>query len=108
MSLRLRPAACVATQGVMRGKPSSLSSRQVTVDGNRLILLTDGPDRLKAILDLIGSARTSLRLLYYIFAGDGSGKKVRDALVEARKRGVAVTVVIDDFGSSNKIGRAHV
>jgi cardiolipin synthase len=53
----------------MRGKPSSLASRLVTVDGNRLLILPDGPDRLEAILDLIGNARTSLRLLYYMFAG---------------------------------------
>ncbi len=85
----------------MRGKPSSLSSRMVTVEGNRLILLPDGPDRLEAILDMIGNARTSLRLLYYIFGGDWSGRKVRDALVEACQRGVAVSVLIDDFGSSS-------
>jgi len=85
----------------MRGKPSSLSSRMVTVDGNRLILLPDGPDRLEAILDLVGSAKKSLRLLYYMFAGDWSGRKVRDALLAAQERGVAVTVLIDDFGSSD-------
>ena len=70
------------------------------VDGNRLILLPDGPDRLEAILNLIGTARNSVRLLYYMFAGDWSGRKVRDALAAACKRGVAVTVLIDDFGSS--------
>lgn len=84
----------------MRGKPSSLSSRMVTVDGNRLVLLPDGPDRLEAILDLIGNARSSVRLLYYIFAGDWSGQKVRDALLAARERGVAVSILVDDFGSS--------
>src|SRR5687768_10269921 len=84
----------------MRGKPSSLSSRTVTVDGNSLILLPDGPDRLEAILDLIGKARSSIRVLFYIFAGDAAGRTVRDALVEARKRGVEVSVLIDDFGSS--------
>ena len=84
----------------MRGKPSSLSSRTVTVDGNRLVLLPDGPDRLEAILDLIGQARSSVRLLYYMFAGDRSGSIVRDALREACERGVDVTVLIDDFGSS--------
>ena len=72
----------------------------VTVDGNRLIVLPDGPDRLEAILDMIGTARTSLRLLYYIFGSDWSGRKVRDALVAACERGVAVSLLIDDFGSS--------
>lgn len=85
----------------MRGKASSLSSRMVTVDGNRLVVLPDGPDRLEAILDLIGNAQNSLRLLYYIFAGDWSGRKVRDALVAACQRGVTVSVLIDDFGSSS-------
>ena len=85
----------------MRGKRASLSSRTVTVDGNHLVLLPDGPDRLEAILDLIGNARSSVRLLFYIFAGDWSGRKVRDALLAARQRGVEVSVLIDDFGSSS-------
>ncbi|HJS41128.1 MAG TPA: phosphatidylserine/phosphatidylglycerophosphate/cardiolipin synthase family protein [Sphingomicrobium sp.] len=84
----------------MRGKPSSLSSRMVTVDGNRLILLPDGPDRLEGVLDLIGTARSSVRVLFYIYAGDWSGRKVRDALLAACGRGVAVSILIDDFGSS--------
>lgn len=84
----------------MRGTPAPLASRTVTVDGNRLVVLPDGPDRLEAILDMIGTARTSVRLLYYIFAGDGSGRLVRDALLAAQRRGVAVSVLIDDFGSS--------
>ena len=84
----------------MRGKPAPLASRTVTVDGNRLVVLPDGPDRLEAILDLIGNARSSVRLLYYIFAADWSGGRVRDALLVASQRGVAVSVLIDDFGSS--------
>lgn len=71
-----------------------------TIDGNRLTLLPDGPDRLEALLDMIGNAKSSLRLLYYIFAGDRSGRRVRDALLAAAERGVAVSVLIDDFGSS--------
>jgi len=62
----------------------------VTVDGNRLILLPDGPDRLEAILDLIATAQSSIRLLFYIYAGDWAGKRVRDALLAARRRGVDV------------------
>ena len=85
----------------MRGKPSSLSSRIVTVDGNRLILLPDGPDRLEAAVDLIGNATKTIRVLYYMFAGDWSGQKVRDALLAAAKRGIQVSVLVDDFGSSD-------
>jgi cardiolipin synthase len=70
-----------------------------TVDGNKLTLLPDGPGRLDALLDLIRSARESLRFLYYMINPDASATQVRDALVEACGRGVKVTVLIDGFGS---------
>jgi cardiolipin synthase len=42
--------------------PSDSSS--VVVDGNRLTLITEGPDRLAALIGLIDGAQRSLRLLY--------------------------------------------
>ena len=42
----------------------------VTVDGNRLTLLTEGPVRRTVLLDLIDGARSTLRLLYYIYRAD--------------------------------------
>ena len=70
-----------------------------TVDGNRLTLLDTGPRRLAALIDLIERAQTSLRVIYYIYSDDESGRRVRDALVDAATRGVAVSVVIDAYGS---------
>ena len=82
-------------------RPKAPSFAQVTkVDGNRLTFLPDGPDRLEALVALIEGAKSSLRLLYYIFAADASGDRVRDALVAATERGVAVSLLIDGFGSS--------
>ncbi len=69
------------------------------VDGNQLTLLIEPHQQLDGLLALIDGARRSLRLLYYIFAEDGSGRKVRDALVAARGRGVDVSLIIDGFGS---------
>ncbi len=60
-----------------------------------------GADRLDALLALIGDARETLRMCFYIFAADGCRRRVRDALVEAAERGVAVTLLIDGFGSSD-------
>ncbi|MBV9528964.1 phosphatidylserine/phosphatidylglycerophosphate/cardiolipin synthase family protein [Sphingomonas sp.] len=75
--------------------------RSLTIDGNRLTLLPDGPERFVRLLELIDGARQSLRLLYYIYTADGSGEKVRDALLRAIDRGVAVSLLIDGFGSSH-------
>lgn len=70
-----------------------------TVDGNRLTLLDTGPRRLEALVALIDGARQSLRIVYYIYRDDQSGRRVRDAMLAAAKRGVAVSLVIDAFGS---------
>ena len=84
-------------------KPASeptTKSRQLSVNGNRLTLLTGGPERLEALVALIDGAQHSLRLLYYTFLGDSAGQRVKDALLKAIERGVAVSLLIDGFGSS--------
>lgn len=72
---------------------------EVVAHGHRLTIYPAGDDRLAALLALIGSARRSLRLCFYIFAEDRCGAAVRDALVAAARRGVAVRLIIDGFGS---------
>ena len=69
------------------------------IAGNRLRLLDTGPRRLDALLDLIAQARTSLRLLYYIYSDDAVGVRVRDAMIAAVARGVDVTLIVDGLGS---------
>jgi cardiolipin synthase len=69
------------------------------VEGNRLTLLIEPRDRLTGLLALIEGATDSLRLLYYTFADDHAGLRVRNALVAACERGVAVSLIIDGFGS---------
>ncbi len=71
-----------------------------TVDRNRLTLLPGGEERLTALVALIDDARHSLRLLYYIYADDESGRIVRAALERALDRGVAVSLILDGFGSA--------
>jgi cardiolipin synthase len=70
------------------------------VAGNRLTLVSDGPERLEALIALIDGAKESLRILYYIWLNDASGRRVRDALVTAAKRGVQVSILLDGFGAS--------
>jgi cardiolipin synthase len=79
--------------------PPSAPAVAATVDGNRLTLLPDGPQRLEALITLIDGARDSLRIPYYIFLDDAAGRRVRDALLAAAQRGVKVWVLVDGFGS---------
>ena len=71
------------------------------VAGNRLTLLDTGPRRLQALIDLIGGAERSLRILYYMYADDASGRRVNAALTAAAGRGVKVALIVDGFGSDH-------
>jgi cardiolipin synthase len=85
--------------GTSRAMDPFATQPSFTVDGNRLTLLDTGPRRLDALIALIERARASLRIIYYIYRDDTSGRRVRDALLAAAKRGVAVSLVVDAFGS---------
>ena len=98
MGLRSAVRAICAVPMADRSPPA-LHAYAAEVAGNRLTLLPDGPERLEALLALIDGASRTLRVLYYIFNPDRSGTQVRDALVAARRRGVAVTLLVDGFGS---------
>ncbi|MBO9670172.1 MAG: phosphatidylserine/phosphatidylglycerophosphate/cardiolipin synthase family protein [Sphingobium sp.] len=84
-------------QDLADGEPEPMS---FTVDGNRLTLLPGGPDRLAALHALIASARDSLNLYFYMFTHDARAVEVREALIDACNRGVAVTLLVDAFGSA--------
>ncbi len=72
----------------------------MTVDGHRLSVIVDPQARLSRLMALIAGAKDSLRLCYYIFGDDPVGRAVRESLIDACNRGVAVTLLIDGFGSS--------
>ena len=98
----MRLTATRAKRNLVRWRASAdtacMTIRHI-VDGNTLTVLTRGEERLSALIALIEGARTSLRLLYYIFAHDSAGMRVREAIIDAANRGVAVRLIVDGFGS---------
>lgn len=73
----------------------------LSIRGHRLDVIEHGPALRETLIGLIDGARDSLKLYYYIFAADESGRLVLDRLIAARGRGVAVTLMIDAFGSAD-------
>ena len=71
----------------------------VEAQGQSLTFYPAGQDRLDALVALIDGAETSFRAFYYMYGDDACGERVRDALVRAAQRGVAVSLAIDGFGS---------
>ena len=82
----------------MADAATSDPDRGLLVDGNRLTLLPEGPERLEALLKLIEGAERSVRMLYYIYRDDKSGHLVRQAMEQALDRGVQVSLLIDGWG----------
>ena len=70
------------------------------IAGNRLELIETGQERFRLLLELIAGARTSIKMLMYMFNPDRDGDAVRDALTHAARRGVEVQLLIDGFGSA--------
>ncbi|MFN4039893.1 MAG: phospholipase D-like domain-containing protein [Erythrobacter sp.] len=71
----------------------------VEAAGHSFTFHPGGAARLEALFCLIAGAQQSLDIFYYLFDNDESGTAVRDALVEAAARGVAVHLIVDDFGN---------
>src|SRR6266850_5621202 len=69
--------------------------------GNRLTLLRSGVEYFPALEAAIGAARREIFLETYIYAGDEIGRRITGALCEAARRGVAVHVLVDGFGSKD-------
>ena len=69
------------------------------VAGNRITLYKNGASLFPAMIAAIDAATKDVRAETYIFENDASGKPIADALSRAARRGVAVRLLVDGFGS---------
>jgi cardiolipin synthase len=69
------------------------------VGGNRFEFIHDYQGALERLIAGIDAARSHVHLMYYIYANDAVGRRVSDALVRARQRGVTVRVLMDAIGA---------
>ncbi|MGL6315670.1 cardiolipin synthase [Vibrio sp. WXL103] len=67
--------------------------------GNSLQLKTDPDVILKAIIDDIHQAKISIKMVFYIWHPGGMADAVASALIQAKKRGVDIKVMLDSAGS---------
>ncbi len=72
---------------------------EINAHDHHFTFYSRGHDRLDALIKHIASARESLHAFYFLYEPDAAGRKVRDALIEAAKRGVDTCLYIDAFGS---------
>lgn len=78
----------------------SVFENSLYTTGNEIRLFTDGREKFDALIDDIHQAKDHIHMEYYIYRADDLGREVRDALIEAVKRGVEVRVLLDAWGST--------
>ncbi|HKU71001.1 MAG TPA: phospholipase D-like domain-containing protein, partial [Burkholderiales bacterium] len=71
------------------------------VNGNRITLLKTGAEYFPALIAECDAAQREIHLETYILEADATGRSVAAALERAARRGVAVQVLVDGFGSSD-------
>ena len=74
--------------------------RWFDVGENRLRLVRAASVRLSALIDVLEAAEKNLRLFFYMFEDDHTGRRILDILIAACERGVAVEMMVDSFGSN--------
>lgn len=74
--------------------------RSLYTTTNDVKLYTDGREKFDALIADIEQAQNHIHMQYYIYRSDSLGIEVRNALVRAAKRGVAVRVLLDAWGST--------
>ncbi len=69
--------------------------------GNRLRLLENGDEYFPRLIAAIAAARRTVLLETFILFEDDVGRQLGDALVAAARRGVAVDMTVDGFGTAD-------
>ncbi len=83
----------LARVGMELGEASPLRAGEVEV-------YLDGDSAYTAILAAVAAATHHIHLEYYIWEPDKIGTELRDALIERRKAGVEIRMVVDGTGSN--------
>ena len=75
------------------------SSSSSWKSGHRLRLLENGEEFFPRVFEAIRAARREVLLETFILFDDKVGRELREALIDAARRGVRVAVTVDGYGS---------
>jgi cardiolipin synthase len=73
------------------------------IPANDVTLLESGVAFFPALLAAIDAARYDIQFETYIWAEDAVGEEVKTALIRAAQRGIKVRVIVDWFGSGQRV-----
>ena len=83
------------------------SLRPVAAEGHEVLLLEGGDQYFPALCAAVDEAAHSVFLETYIFEDDAAGRRVAAALARAARRGVAVHLTVDGYGTPALTGEVR-
>ena len=86
---------------VARLSLTGFPGKHFDVAGHDLFVVHAPEERLAAMHAVIAAATQSIRMFFYMYADDETGREILDALIGAAKRGVQVQLIVDSFGSAD-------
>jgi cardiolipin synthase len=105
-AIPLTAGATVMAIDKVRGQRYPLDARfptapptDTTIDDTTATVYTYGADLYEAMLDAIAQARHTVFLETYIWKGDPTGERFKEAVSDAARRGVQVYVIFDGFAN---------
>ena len=87
------------SDGIALGRVGAATTGYPMRTSTKVDLLVDGAATYDAIIAAIAAAQRHVHVEYYIFVGDRSGTRIRDALIERAQAGVPVRLLLDGVGS---------
>lgn len=69
------------------------------IAGNKVVLLDDGPETMRAMMEAVRNAKRHVNLETYIIEADEVGEKLATLMMEKSRAGVAVNLIYDSVGS---------
>ncbi|GEM_PF-4734859 len=79
--------------------PEVFISRDVMVEGNRLVLFNRGLEVYEIMLELMANARREILIDSYVFSSDALGQRFKEVLLQKEKEGVQIRIIFDPVGS---------
>lgn len=81
----------IKAEEAINGKP--------LIGGNKVTLLADGPETMRAMMSAMREARDHIHLETYILEDDEVGQALAELLIKKRAAGVQVNIIYDSIGT---------
>lgn len=75
------------------------NSHSIYTDNNQVDFLLSGPEMLECLKADLRNAKSTINIMFYIFANDRTGKEIKQILIDKAKEGVEVKLIYDAIGS---------